>query len=253
MQLPDSPQIRTKIALAKKYGNRIKTLSTAYDVELERIWKRHLQMLKASLSSDGMVKSILDSLIDSLRELLLCLIEGSMRVACEREGVEDTDMQILLLQTAVPQCSISYYEDTLVRYRSILESEMAFAGNNEISADLDLFLLNPMAYMSGRKNGLLALKEGIGEVSKGVSYSLRDNMKKLGISVAALAYTNAEYELWKNTGLVSGYIGVRNSSYPCPLCDSYAYRFIPMAEGMVYPLHNRCVCSIVPLHQNEIL
>ena len=117
---------------------------------------------------------------------------------------------------------------------------------------MNLFLFNPTAYMNDKKNGLLALKEGITGVSKGVAYAFGDNMKKLGISMAALAYTNSLAEIWNVKGGVAYYFGVRNSNYPCPLCDSYAHIPIPFSQGMIYPLHNRCVCSIVQVYQNEI-
>lgn len=252
MQVHDSPHIQSKIALARQYGDRIKSLSSVYDTQVDRIFKRHIALLKNILVSGGDATSVVDSLLASLRELLEALITGCTQVACERED-EDSDTQLSLLLATVPQCAISYYDDTLTRYRSILINEIAFAKDKELVRDIDLFLFNPMAYMSSRKGGLLDLKENVEGVFKGVSYSFMDNMKKLGISAAALAYANAEYELWRNEGYVAGYIGVRNSNFPCPLCDSYAYRFTPMSEGMVYPLHNRCVCSIIPLHQNELL
>lgn len=251
MQLPDSPQLRAKIARAREYGDRIKALSATHNTQVERIFRRHLTLLKSALASGGSTAAILDSLLSSLRELLEALISGSAQVACEREEA-DSDTQLALLLATISMCDISYYEDTLTRYRNILDDEVRFAIEGGYTADIDLFLLNPMAYMSGKKNGLQDLKEDIGDVSKGVSYSFAENMKKLGISVAALVYANAEFELWRNMGDIEGYMGVRNSSYPCALCDSWAHVFVPMSQGMIYPLHNRCVCSIIPLRQSEL-
>ena len=201
-------------------------------------------------SSDN-TSRVLDSLIGELRELLARVIEGSVTLACEREEV-DRDLYAMLIPLSVEQCNVEYYEYTLSRYEDILQQELSFAMEYGLVSDMELFLSNPSAYAAGMEDGLLKLKEGVSSVQKGISYSISDNMKKLGLSVAALAYTNAEFELWKSKGGIDGYFGVRNSNYPCSLCDSYAYQFIPMSQGMIYPLHNRCVCSIVPLRQSEL-
>ena len=251
MQIIDTPQLRSKIAIARQYGDRVKSISAAYNTELSKIWTRHLSLLKKAVLTGEDTSYILNSLIRELRILLARVIEGCIDLSCEREEV-DRDTYSMLIPLSVPQCNVDYYEHTLSKYGDTLQQELDFAIGREYIEDIDLFLLNPMLYMSKRDGGLVALKEGVTEVSKGVSYSILDNLKKLGISVAALSYANAQMELWKDRGDMIGYMGVRNSNYPCPLCDSYANRFIPMSEGMVYPLHNRCVCSIIPLRQSEL-
>lgn len=251
MQITETPQLRAKIAIAREYSDRVKSIYAAYSAELRKIWRRHLSMLRQAIAVGGSTSRVLDLLIAELEELLLRVIEGSITLACEREEV-DRDRYLMLIPMSVPQCNLDYYEYTLSRYGGILREEIALAIERGYGEDIERMLEDPMLYMSGKKDGLIALKEGVSQVEKGVSYSFLGNMKKLGISVAALAFTNAEFELWKANGGVDGYFGVRNSSYPCSLCDSYAYRFIPMSQGMVYPLHNRCVCAVIPLRQSEL-
>lgn len=251
MQVTDTPAIRKKIAIAKEYSDRVKSIYAGYHAELTRIWGRYLTLLKSAVQMGGNTSRVLDALISELYELLSRVIEGSVTLACEREEV-DRNLYSMLIPLAVAECNVEYYEYSLSRYEEILQQELAFAMEYGLVSDMELFLSNPTAYAAGMENGLFKLKEGISSVEKGVSYSFADNMKKLGLSVAALAFTNAEYELWKSLGGVDGYFGVRNSSYPCSLCDSYAYQFIPLSQGMIYPLHNRCVCSIVPLRQSEL-
>lgn len=248
----NSPAIKEKIAIARGYGDRIKSLSLAYNKQVDRIFKRYISSLRVALSTGGNTDTILDNLIADLRAVLEELIGRSMEIACEREEV-DKDIYSTLLPMDVPECNIEYYDEALDKYKEILSLEMLIAKELGFDSELELFLVNPQGIMSTRKGGLLELQEKVPAVDKGVSYSFGVNMKKLGISAAALVYATASMQLWKNRGDVNGYFGVRNSNYPCPLCDSYAYEFIPMAQGMVYPLHNRCVCSIVPVTQSEIL
>jgi hypothetical protein len=243
--------MREKITLAKKYGDKVKSITFAYNNELRSLWERHLSLIKKSTSNSAYVDAILDSLVDSLRDLLSRVIAGVITLAMEREDVQDENMGELI-PLMVAQCNVAYYNDTLDKYKGILREEIAFAIENGYLDELHIFLESPLAYLSLKQHGLMDFKQSVTDAGKGVSYSFSENMKKLGISAAALAYANAQFSLWNQNSAISGYFGVRNSSYPCSLCDSYAYRFIPMSEGMVYPLHNRCVCSIVPVTQSEL-
>lgn len=247
----DTPHMKAKIALAREYGDKVKELSLDFNEKFDRSWRHYLTKIRKDIASGKDTKDTLDDLFSTSRTLLAGLLSGCVRLICEREH-EDYDRYGALLSSSVEQCGIGYYEDSLNRYREIVSEEIQFAVNDGKYYDISLFLLNPLGYMSDRKNGVSALKEGIQEVGKGVSYSLADNMKRLGISAAALAYSFGLLELWKSKGGIEGYFGVRNSTFPCSLCDSHAYEFIPLSGGMIYPLHNRCVCSIVPVTQSEL-
>jgi hypothetical protein len=198
------------------------------------------------------VDNIVDSLIMEIGELLEELLRKSVSLAIEREG-EDIDILLPFILQGVEQCSLDYYLDALDRYKSILLDEIRFAIEQGYISDISTFLSNPQGYMAGKKGGLQGLKDAVKDAGQGVSYSFRENLSKIGISISMLSYANAELWLWRRAGEIVGYYGKRNSNYPCPLCDDYAYMFIPIEQGMIYPLHNRCVCSIVPLRQGEIL
>ena len=244
--------VQEKIKEAKKYSNIIKDNAQSFNGNVGKLINLFFRDIQEAVRFGDDIDKILDSLIAQIREYLAHTIELSITAACERER-EDKDTYLFLLPVEVTQCSTAYYEDTLTKYRDILKSEIEFAIESGYTEDMSIFLHNPQGYMAGKKNGLLSLKENIKEVSNGVSYSFSDNMRKLGISVAALSYTNTEMYIWKTKESIAGYFGTRNSNYPCALCDQYAHIFIPISQGMIYPLHNRCVCSVVPLSQSELL
>ena len=245
------PQFRERIALAKEYGDRGKALSSDYNGQLDAIWSRYRYKIRQAVLAGSPIEPILDSLMKEMRSLLQMLLDNCVYLVCEREDM-DYDIYKNLLPQSVQQCNADYYDYTLSKYKDILSSEIAFATEGRSLGDINLFLANPLGYMSSKKGGLLELKRGIDNVDKGVSYSFSENMKKLGVSAAALAFAFGMYNMWQNKGEVGYYFGVRNSTYPCSLCDSYAYEPIPMSQGMIYPLHNRCVCSIVPIYQSEL-
>lgn len=245
------PQFRERIALAKEYGDKVKALSLDYNGQLDTIWSRYRHKIRQAVLAGNPIEPILDDLMREMRSLLQMLLDNCVYMVCDREDM-DYDRYKALMPLSVEQCNATYYDYTLSKYKDILLSEITFATDGRSLGDINLFLANPIGYMSSKKGGLLELKRGIDNVDKGVSYSFSENMKKLGISAAALAYSFGMLEAWKTNGGVAGYFGVRNSTYPCSLCDSYAYEFMPLSQGMIYPLHNRCVCSIVPIYQNEL-
>lgn len=247
----DNPNLKAKIELAKKYGDKVKSVSLAYNAELSRLWNRHLTLLQKASINSQYADSILDSLIDSLRELLSRVIAGVIALAMEKEEMQDENMGELI-PLMVAQCNVAYYNDTLDKYKGILREEIAFAVENGYLDELPIFLENPLAYLSLKQHGLIDFKESVKDAGKGVSYSFSENMKKLGISVAAMAFTNAQFSIWNQNSGIIGYFGVRNSNYPCAMCDEQAYQFVPMSAGMIYPLHNRCVCVPVYLTQNDL-
>lgn len=70
------------------------------------------------------------------------------------------------------------------------------------------------------------------------------NLKVITTGVLADAYNRADLRLMRNNG-ITGYIGVRQSSFDCPLCDSLCGYVIPI-ETQVFPAHPRCVCGMIP-------
>lgn len=250
-QIYDTPQIRERISQAKRDVGRIRDMALEFNVDIEGLISLYMKQIRYAILSHSDYTHLISELEHTLNGLIDELLKKTIQLACEREGYDYNIFQYILPMDA-PQCSLGYYADTMARYKSILIDEITFAVDGGYVDDLTVFLDNPTAYMSDKKGGLLELTYAVSEAGRGVSYSFSENMKKLGISVAALSYANAVFSLWKRDGNIVGYFGVRNSSYPCPLCDSYANVFIPISQGMQYPLHNRCVCSVVPLYQNEL-
>lgn len=246
------PSIQTKIEQAKKDSNLIKENAQRFNKDISALTSQLFGQISDAVYHRRDTQSILDQYFIEVEEYIGSILDDSIRAACNREEV-DTDRYLCLLPLLIPECSTSHYKEPLDRYRSILEQEIRYATEHGYNDEIAIFLSNPQGYIAKEKGGLFSLKTDVKGVSNGVSYSLTDNLKKLGISVAALSYVNTEFYFWKSKQDIVGYFGVRNSNYPCPLCDEYANIFIPMQQGMVYPLHNRCVCAVVPISQNELI
>lgn len=250
-QVYNNPVIQDRINRARKDVDEIKRKALEFNLNIEGLFSSYIKDIRYAILSRRDYRSIIDELSEAVDAQIESILSNSMRLACEREGYDYDTLRYIFPLEAI-ECSYNHYTDTITKYYDILREEIAFAIDSGYIEDLPIFLSNPQAYMSSKKNGLNELKGAISEAGRGVSYSFSENMKKLGISVAALSYANAELALWKRNGAIEGYFGVRNSDYPCPLCDEYANVFIPISQGMLYPLHNRCVCAVVPLYQNEL-
>lgn len=93
--------------------------------------------------------------------------------------------------------------------------------------------------------------------SKGVSYGNGISASSLialtlvGQDTEFRFYNKTLRDAWLLNGNIQGWISVRNSSYPCQLCDSQAYVFHPMSE-LFMAWHRRCVCLCVPITKNML-
>lgn len=76
------------------------------------------------------------------------------------------------------------------------------------------------------------------------------NLKVLVTILMTDIINKADIYLMSGNG-VAGYIGIRQSSYDCPLCDSLCGYFIPITT-QVFPAHPRCVCGMIPVYTGEI-
>lgn len=249
LNLPQSV-LDERIREAKSFSDAIKQYSTTFGLKADRLIRSCIHNIHLALLRGEPIGGLLDELFLDLEQMLLDCLDYTFNLACERENA-DTSRWLYLFPLLDSRCSLSFYQDAIGKYRNIIEQEIEFAQRSGFSRSMETFLLNPQGYISKKKDGLLRLKEGVSEVNKGVSYSLMDNIKKIGITALTVSGLAAMYHLWQDRGVVA-YYGIRNSNYPCSLCDDYARRIIPMSEGMVYPLHNRCVCSVVYVNQNEL-
>ncbi len=64
-------------------------------------------------------------------------------------------------------------------------------------------------------------------------------------------YNKTLNDSWLTDGNILGWISIRNSSFPCQLCDSESYIFHPITETFV-SWHRRCVCLCVPIYKDMI-
>ena len=93
--------------------------------------------------------------------------------------------------------------------------------------------------------------------SKGVTYGSGISQSALlaltlvGQDTAFRFYNRNLREAWLLNNTISGWISIRNSSFPCQLCDSEAYIFHPITEQF-YSWHPRCVCLCVPITKNML-
>lgn len=76
------------------------------------------------------------------------------------------------------------------------------------------------------------------------------NMKVLVNTLITDLFNSADVFLMSGNGAI-GYIGVRQSTYDCPHCDSLCGYLIPITE-QVFPAHPRCVCSMIPVYSKDL-
>ena len=93
--------------------------------------------------------------------------------------------------------------------------------------------------------------------SKGVTYG-QGISNSMAVALTLVAqdtifrfYNKLLHDSWSNDNSIAGWISIRNSSYPCDLCDSQAYVFHPMSEFFM-GYHRRCVCLCVPVTKNML-
>ncbi len=93
--------------------------------------------------------------------------------------------------------------------------------------------------------------------SKGVTYGSGVSQAALlalalvGQDTAFRFYNRSLREAWLLNNTISGWISIRNSSFPCQLCDSQAYVFHTISE-LFQAWHRRCVCLCIPVTNNMI-
>lgn len=72
-----------------------------------------------------------------------------------------------------------------------------------------------------------------------------NNLKALTDYTLLTTYNQAELHTMKQTGYTH-YIGIRNTNYPCTLCDDLCNQIHPI-QTQVFPAHPRCQCLIIPI------
>lgn len=86
---------------------------------------------------------------------------------------------------------------------------------------------------------------------QGISNSMAVALTLVAQDTIFRFYNKLLHYSWSNDNSIAGWISIRNSSYPCDLCDSQAYVFHPMSEFFM-GYHRRCVCLCVPVTKNML-
>lgn len=86
---------------------------------------------------------------------------------------------------------------------------------------------------------------------QGISNSMAVALTLVTQDTAFRFYNKLLHDSWSNDIGIVGWFSIRNSSYPCDLCDSQAYVFHPMSDFFM-GYHIRCVCLCVPVTKNML-
>lgn len=81
----------------------------------------------------------------------------------------------------------------------------------------------------------------------GLYRSTLANYQRLSSYTIAEAYNYGVLQTMRGNPKVVGYKTVRNSSYPCQVCDDLTMVVHPL-DSLVVPAHPRCVCGIYPVY-----
>jgi hypothetical protein len=146
------------------------------------------------------------------------------------------------------------YEYGVYRIREIMEAELEFFAEHKLPiGDLDMYLNNPMAYLSTKKGGIPPLVAFKREVRPGTgsSFITDTNITTLVTFAAMKTYDTALMHVWGQKSNVIGYRGYRGSDFDCPACDEACSVVHPLGT-YVFPVHMRCCCIVVPVYSNEV-
>ena len=86
---------------------------------------------------------------------------------------------------------------------------------------------------------------------QGISNSMAVALTLVTQDTAFRFYNKLLHDYWSNDIGIVGWFSIRNSSYPCDICNSEAYVFHPMTE-LFMGYHRRCCCLCVPLTKNML-
>ena len=151
-----------------------------------------------------------------------------------------------------------YCENFMYEAEAFIVAGIAFdLSDDEISAEWSKYANKPynseLIKEAMRSNEF----EATNIKSKGVTYGSGISQAALlaltlvGQDTAFRFYNRNLREAWLLNNTISGWISIRNSSFPCQLCDSQAYVFHPMSE-LFQAWHRRCVCLCIPVTNNML-
>ena len=193
-----------------------------------------------------------EKLLSAIMALLLELVEERIYKSIEAAlGSEDeTIYSIVTLKNSSDIFNERNYEASMYRIREILEWEIDFFDQSRLPVgEIDMYLSNPLGYLSMKKNGVNLLSDFRRNVKpqSGYSFVTNANITTLITYVTMKSYDNALYNIWGSKSGIIGYMGFRGSNYDCPECDSVCNIVHPLGS-QVFPVHVRCCCIVVPVY-----
>ena len=151
-----------------------------------------------------------------------------------------------------------YCENFMYEAEAFIVAGLAFdLSDDEISAEWSKYSNKPYnselikeAMRSNEFEATNIKSKGV-TYGSGISQSALLALTLVGQDTAFRFYNRNLRESWLLNNTISGWISIRNSSFPCQLCDSQAYVFHPMSE-LFQAWHRRCVCLCIPVTNNMI-
>ena len=238
--------IKDMVAVYQQTGMPPKQISLSKDKNLDRDISAMLLLLNNSIKNylqERTYKKVL-SVAQEATDLDSAPFDNSDMLESEINGKSD-------MQRIDEYVERFKYESEAV-ILSLLESGMSA---DEILRNYDL--KNPynseLVKDAMRSNDFEAtnIKSNGITYGKGISKSSLLALTLVGQDFAFRSYNKTLNDIWSLDNSIVGWISVRNSSFPCQLCDSEAYIFHPITEQF-YSWHPRCVCLFVPITRNMI-
>lgn len=200
----------------------------------------------AILRGESDLSPYFDEFREKLEQLVLEAVMDAVEQAVVREG-GDGNGSAALLALVLAGLDLS---SPAGRYTDILRHETEFFRSAGYKAsELSSFIGNPRGYEASHGKDLRGLAQAVPEIRSGVPWQVRRNTYGMILFDTMYAYNSSLVQMWGERGM-RGYVGFRNSSYPCALCDSLCGIVRPLTD-MVFPAHVHCVCGIYEVSFND--
>lgn len=220
-----------KIREAKRYISRLADAISAAGLIIDNLIDDVIRKLKKAKPEE--VDRIMRQFRDDLTAAIEHGTDAAIKIAGEKNGI--------LIPATV---TAAYFDakrgdlslpDRVSLYSYQLRQEVALTGSQQPNfKSEDVFAMARLI---------------VGLKSK--SNNATNNIKRLYSDHMARSFAFADNYMMGMRGAI-GYIGFRNSTFHCPLCDSYCGRFIPITD-LVFPVHIRCLCGMIPVFAGDIL
>lgn len=206
----------------------------------ERLIRTTVSKISAAiLRGESDLSPYFDEFSEKLERIVLNSIADAVEQAVVREKGNDggSDNLIALVLAGLNLSS------PVRRYTDILRNETKFfrsAGYR--TSELMQFIDNPRGYEAAHGKNLKGLAQAVPEIKSGVSWQVQRNTYGMILYDTMYAYNSSLVQMWGEKGM-RGYVGFRNSTWPCELCDSLCGIVRPLTD-LVFPAHVHCVCGI---------